>query len=121
MGGATLPRKNYRKTYLNFRNNFILLFKNLPSKDLLRVISARIFLDMVSAVFFLLKFEFGECYAVVRAQFSVLRRAGSIINKRRETRKLITGYSTGLLYPRSIVYLFFFKRIKTYRELESLD
>ncbi len=118
MGGATLPKKDYRKTYLNFRNNFILLFKNLPSRDLLRVITARIFLDLLSAVFFLLKFEFSECYAVVRAQLSVLLRAGSIKKKRRETRRLITGYRTGLLYPRSIVYRFFIKRIRTYNELD---
>jgi len=119
MGGATLSKKDYRKTYLNFRNNFILLFKNLPSKDLFRVITTRIFLDLVSAIFFLLKFEFGEFYAVVRAQLSILRRAGSIKKKRRETRKIINSYSTGLLYPASIVYRFFIKRIKTYGELHG--
>ena len=33
LGGGSLPQGNPRKTYLNFRNNLLLLHKNLPAKD----------------------------------------------------------------------------------------
>ena len=34
VGGGTLPKENPRKTYLNFRNNLTMLFKNLPEREL---------------------------------------------------------------------------------------
>jgi len=46
VGGGTLPVGSARKTYLNFRNNFVLLYKNLPSKSLLSVIVIRLFFGM---------------------------------------------------------------------------
>ena len=117
MGGATLPSKDKRKTYLNFRNNSILLFKNLPGKDLLWIIPVRMVLDLLSAFFFLLKGEFGGFYAVIRAKLWVLIHARSIKRRRRETSKVISRYSTAGLYPRSIVYQFFIRRIRTFGEL----
>ena len=34
VGGATLNKNNPRKTYLNFRNNLLMLYKNLPEEEL---------------------------------------------------------------------------------------
>ena len=45
IGGGTLPKNNPRKTYLNFRNNFFLLYKNLPANRLFPVFFTRLFLD----------------------------------------------------------------------------
>ncbi len=33
LGGASLDAANPRKTYLNFRNNLLMLHKNLPCKE----------------------------------------------------------------------------------------
>ena len=49
LGGGTLPRGNTKKTYLNFRNNLIMLAKNLPWSQKWWKIPFRIFLDTVSA------------------------------------------------------------------------
>jgi GT2 family glycosyltransferase len=49
VGGGTLPRGNSLKTYLNFRNNQIMLYKNLPWSQKWWKIPFRIFLDSVSA------------------------------------------------------------------------
>lgn len=46
LGGATLNQGNPRKTYLNYRNNLLMLYKNLPEKDLRHVMSVRTFLDL---------------------------------------------------------------------------
>ena len=40
VGGATLKKENPRKTFLNFRNNLVMLYKNLPQKELNKVMRA---------------------------------------------------------------------------------
>lgn len=50
VGGATLDTFNPRKTRLNFRNNLLMLYKNLPEKDLKRVMRARFWLDRLAAI-----------------------------------------------------------------------
>ena len=49
VGGATLNKSNPRKTYLNFRNNLLMLYKNLPENELRHVMFVRALLDYVAA------------------------------------------------------------------------
>ncbi|MBQ7494827.1 MAG: glycosyltransferase family 2 protein [Bacteroidaceae bacterium] len=57
VGGGTLPKENPRKTFLNFRNNLLLLYKNLPESRLRRVMFIRFWLDALASLVFLLKGE----------------------------------------------------------------
>lgn len=68
VGGATLNKENPRKTYLNFRNNLLMLYKNLPEEELSSVMRIRWCLDMVAALQYLLKGEWGNVRAVFRAR-----------------------------------------------------
>ena len=68
VGGATLNAGNPRKTFLNFRNNLLMLYKNLPELDLCRVLFVRGLLDYVAAAMFVVKGEWGSAKAVVRAR-----------------------------------------------------
>lgn len=75
VGGATLKKENPRKTYLNFRNNLLMLYKNLPSDELARIMSVRSFLDYLAVIFYMLKFDFSNAKAVIKARrdyFSML-------------------------------------------------
>ncbi len=49
VGGGTLPKGNPKKTFLNFRNNLTMLYKNLPEEDLERVMNVRRWLDYLAA------------------------------------------------------------------------
>lgn len=49
VGGGTLPKGNPMKTFLNFRNNLTMLYKNLPERDFKRVMRWRFFLDYIAA------------------------------------------------------------------------
>lgn len=69
VGGGTLPQNNPRKTYLNFRNNLILLYKNLPSSQFARVIFIRLLLDGLAGFKFFLSFSFSHIWAIVKAHF----------------------------------------------------
>ena len=55
VGGGTLNAGSPFKTYLNFRNNLFMLFKNLPTSSLFTIIPMRLVLDGVAALTFLNK------------------------------------------------------------------
>lgn len=72
VGGGTLPRGNTKKTYLNFRNNQIMLAKNLPWEEKWWKVPYRLVLDQVSAFKGLLSGEGGYFIAIVEAHFAFL-------------------------------------------------
>lgn len=68
VGGGTLPQDNPRKTYLNFRNNLTMLYKNLPEGEMQRVLRRRAVLDWVAALQFIAKLDFANAGAIFRAR-----------------------------------------------------
>lgn len=68
VGAATLKKESPRKTFLNFRNNLLMLYKNLPEAELNRVLGVRGFLDYVAAAVFFLKGEKENAKAVLQAR-----------------------------------------------------
>ena len=75
VGAATLKKESPRKTFLNFRNNLLMLYKNLPEKELKRVLWIRGLLDVVAMMVFFLKGEKENAKAVFQAreEFKQLR------------------------------------------------
>ncbi|MGN0213565.1 MAG: glycosyltransferase family 2 protein [Muribaculaceae bacterium] len=66
-GGASLPSSSPRKTYLNFRNNLFLLYKNLPLADGKRLLFVRRLYDTLSIVMFIVTFQWANARAVIHA------------------------------------------------------
>ncbi len=77
LGGATLNQGNARKTFLNFRNNRLMLYKNLPDSELRNILRVRSLLDLMAALQFLLKGDLANAKAVMRAnrEFNRLKPA----------------------------------------------
>lgn len=73
VGAATLKRGNPRKTFLNFRNNLLMLYKNLPEAELVSVMRVRRLLDWIAVAFFLLKLQWPNAWAVVCARRDFIR------------------------------------------------
>lgn len=67
-GAATLQTNNPKKTFLNFRNNLLLLYKNLPEKNFSSVFFKRRCLDYLAAFVFLLQGNKEDCKAVFDAR-----------------------------------------------------
>ena len=67
LGGGSLPQGNPRKTYLNFRNNLLLLHKNLPRGEGKRLLLFRRLMDTLAFGMAIAKFHFGDARAIVRA------------------------------------------------------
>lgn len=68
VGGGTLSADNPHKTFLNFRNNLLMLYKNLPADELRSVMFMRGILDYVAATKFLLTGGFEHFKAVLKAR-----------------------------------------------------
>lgn len=73
VGGATLEPESPRKTYLNFRNNLLMLYKNLPEYALRRVMIIRKILDYIAAFKFLLTGHPANAKAVYEARQEFFR------------------------------------------------
>ena len=67
LGGGSLPKGNPRKTYLNFRNNLLLLHKNLPSAEGKRLLFVRRLMDALAFGMALGKFHLKDAWAIIRA------------------------------------------------------
>ena len=115
VGGGTLERGNSRKTYLNFRNNHIMLNKNLPLSKKIWIVPIRFFLDTISALKGLLAGDRGYFVAIVKAHFAFLNwyifhRKNSLFPISRK------GQLRGYL-AKNIVWQFFVKKKKTFSEI----
>lgn len=117
LGGGTLPKKNHRKTYLNFRNNIILLVKNLPSGRVFKTLVVRFILDLVAAGYFLIKLDPGESFAVVKAYFSVMLHCRKILRLRKNLRTEARPLHYHEIYDSSIVWKFYIRRMREFSQL----
>ncbi|HEY0434670.1 MAG TPA: glycosyltransferase family 2 protein [Chitinophagaceae bacterium] len=119
VGGGTLPRGNTRKTFLNFRNNQIMLAKNLSWAEKWWKIPFRIFLDTVSAVKGLFIGDGGYFVAILRAHLAFGKW---ILFKQRQSNfpKTRTGKLRGV-FQRNVVWEHFAKKKRRFTELVKND
>lgn len=87
VGGATLKKENPHKTFLNFRNNLVMLYKNLPQEELVPVMRMRAILDYTAALSFVLKGQISNALAVLRARRSYVSLRSSFAASREENLK----------------------------------
>jgi len=114
VGGGTLPKNNPRKTFYNFRNNLMMLYKNLPASKLISVIFMRLLLDGVAGIKFMLQGDFNDTLAVIKAHFAFY---GSLL-KGNLNRSQHTANSPATIYNKSILWAYFIKGIKNYNQLK---
>jgi len=114
VGGGTLPKISSYKTYLNMRNNIVMLYKNLPRQRIVPVIAFRFILDLIAAVKFLIDGGFADFFAVIRAQLSFIRRLKRNLSKRKNIihRNQVSG-----MYNGNIVAEYFLRGKKTFNDL----
>ena len=97
LGGGSLPASNPRKTYLNFRNNLLLLHKNLPDSTRSRKLFVRRLYDTIAWAKFMMTFDFKNANAILKAHndFRRMRRAYTshpdvdLLDTRTDTRRNI--------------------------------
>ncbi len=115
VGAGTLPKGNSRKVYLNFRNNLVMMCKNLPFFTALWKIPLRMTMDELAAWKGLLSGDGGYFIAVVKAQLVFIQwlffgERVTVLPKDRSP--IFAGW-----YKRSVVWDYFIKKKKTFAEI----
>ena len=119
VGGASLPKSNSHKTFLNFRNNLLMLYKNLPESELRKVMRARFWLDGLAALMFLAKFHWGDFRAVLRARREFRRLKPEFLESRQENLRKASTANIPEQAKFSLLWRYYAKRQKTYNQLIS--
>lgn len=103
VGGATLSVDNPRKTYLNFRNNLLMLYKNLPSEELCTVLCIRRCLDYLALLVFLIKGQWGNARSVWNARKDFKKTKPTLAQVRKENLQKTIQNNIPERYKKSIL------------------
>ncbi|HLR36861.1 MAG TPA: glycosyltransferase family 2 protein [Chitinophagaceae bacterium] len=113
VGGGSLPQGNPRKVYLNFRNNLIMLYKNLSPKERNTILFSRKVLDGVAAVKSLLSGNVEEVKSIWKAHRSYYKWKSINKNNLKDIPYLPFLEIPGV-YKGSIIWDYFIRKIKIF-------
>lgn len=117
VGGATLSKSNPRKTFLNFRNNLLMLYKNLPATELRSVMFRRALLDYVAAFKFLVSGNIPDFKAVIKARREFTNIKSQYAGKRAENLEKSVCGDIPQRTKFSILWQYYARGKKLYNEL----
>lgn len=110
LGGGSLPYGNPRKTFLNFRNNLLMLYKNVPTPRRLWLMPIRFVLDWTAALNDLLHGRTDNALSIIRARRDYHRLKPIFRPKRRENLSRATIPYPDTITPRCILFNYFSNR-----------
>lgn len=113
LGGGTLPMNHPRKLFLNYRNNLLMLHKNLGEQEYKKVMRMRRLLDGMACCIFLLKGQWANARSVWEA-YSSFR-----CMKKNYERSFGGGKLWGI-YRGSILYAFFVRKVRFFSQLRPI-
>lgn len=118
VGGASLSADSPRKVFLNFRNNLLMIYKNLPAPTLYRVLFARMLLDLVAMLVYLLRLRPRQAASVLKGWRCFLIKRQRYESTRQENlKKTVRPISPELMKPYSLLFQYYFKGKKRYSDL----
>ena len=117
VGGATLKKENPHKTFLNFRNNLVMLYKNLPDEELPGVMRVRCWLDYIAAATFVLKGQLPNAKAVLHARREFKQLRDSFRDARMENLRKTSSHFIPERIKSSILVQFYVKGRKFFSQL----
>lgn len=117
VGGGTLHIEHPHKTYLNFRNNLLMLYKNLPQQTLSKTMNRRKLFDYLAAVQLFITGKPHNAKSVFRARYDFKKMLPDFEQKRKDNLLQATKFDDPKILKKSIVIEYFLKNCKTYRQL----
>jgi len=118
LGGGTLPKGNPHKTYLNFRNNLAMLYKNLPGGELSSVMRRRRLLDYVAALkSLLIDRSVGDFRAIIKARRDFRKWIPELRKERERIAQLTVCADIAERKPYSILRYYYMKGVRVFSRL----
>lgn len=118
IGGGTLSVDNPHKTYLNHRNNLLLLYKNLPNQLLRKIMFWRFFFDYAAALQLFISGKPHAAKSVFQARKDYKRIRQNFEEKRKENILYSINVNQPDIFQKSIVLEYYLKRKKTFTEIK---
>ena len=119
VGGGTLPKGASKKTFLNYRNNQIMLAKNLPWNEKWKILF-RMTLDQIAALKALLKGDGGYFIAVIKAHLAFFYWAffakKQLYGLNRKPLKSLAG-----VYGGAVIWKYFVQKKKLFSEIVAVQ
>ena len=119
VGGGTLPNNNPRKLFLNYRNNLLLLYKNLPDNKLGAILFTRMILDGMSALMYLMQGKVAFFLSVPKAHFAYYGMVTNFRAKRKQNKHLTVQAQHAEIFKRSIVFSSFVRKARKFSDLNA--
>lgn len=117
LGGGTLKHGSAKKVYYNYRNNLLMLFRNLPLLWLLGILPLRLMMDGLSCFLFLIKGQFSFIYMVLKAHLSFYKSIPEVIRFRKKWKVLAPFTVPKHMYRNSIVLDYFILKKRFFTDL----
>ncbi len=122
VGGGTLNSSHPKKTYLNFRNNRLMIIKNLPFSQSIKIYFVRNILDFVAFLQALFSGYPKSAFAILKALFYVHKNIFYWLNKKKKVLNHINQNSIGEknvsgVLKDSLVFNYFIKRNKNFKQI----
>lgn len=114
VGAASLTKENPRKTYLNFRNNLLMLYKNSRLRSLVLAFTVRLFLDVLAFFHLLVRGKFDNAKAIIQAHKDFFKMRSDFKYSRQENlSKRVVGHIP-TKFRGSILWNYYLRGKKTY-------
>lgn len=120
MGGFIIKYGSPAKVYRNYRNNMIMMLKNLPPYQGLWKIPLRFVLDFVALLKMYADGEFCASVGINKAHVHFLLGLGKWLKKRKKVRSLVKEPRAFGIFPKSIIWQYFIKGKKKFSDLKWL-
>lgn len=117
LGGASLDNESPRKTYLNFRNNLLMIYKNTNRIQLIETMFVRFFLDILAAIHFLFKNKLNHAQSVIKAYSDFITMLPAFKEKRKENIEKAVEHIINPQYRGSILFDFYLRNKKTFSSI----
>lgn len=118
VGGGTLSYNSPQKVYLNFRNNLLMMVKNHDGW-LIPKLFYRMSIDGVAGLMFLVKGEFKNFFAVIKAHFYLYGNIGKIYEKRKTIADQAYDINNKGWFRGNILWNFYIKGNKKFSDLNQ--
>ena len=115
LGGGTMPYTSPTKTFLNFRNNIMLLVKNHRGFWGPRLVIRMIY-DGIAGLQFLLKGKFSFFIMIFLAHLSFYTKIQKVLQKRKQLKRVQNKVPS---YSGNIIFDYYFKNNKTFTKLNK--
>tara|TARA_B100000131_G_scaffold311809_1_gene345107 strand:+ start:86 stop:1117 length:1032 start_codon:yes stop_codon:yes gene_type:complete len=115
-GATTLPISSPKKTYLNYRNSFILLLSNYSIIETFYLFFPRLIFECISILRELLSLNLGHAFAIIKSWFWIIKNINFICKKRKLINK-IKIKKINLIDQNSIVIKYFIFKKKFFSQI----